>query len=282
MRPIEIARLAAARLRTQANRWLGLATQRRVDFVIAGVQKAGTSALEKYLRQHPQLCFPDVKELHFFDDERVFAAARPDYRSYHAHFHARPQHLLLGEATPIYAYWHDAPRRIWQYNPAMKLIVVLRNPIDRAYSHWNMQRQRGKEPLWFGEAIRCEAERCRAALPWQHRLYSYVDRGFYVEQLRRLQRFFPPAQLLVLRQEAVRREPAASLAEVCRFLGIEALPATQPHVVHARGYEEPLPDADWEYLRGVYEAEIAALERLMNWDCQDWLARRAAPAAAAP
>jgi hypothetical protein len=275
MRPSHIARLLVARLRTQANRWLCCSTQRRVNFVIAGVQKAGTSALEKYLREHPQLCFPDIKELHFFDDERAFATAQPDYQSYHAHFHTRPDHLLLGEATPIYAYWHDAPRRIWQYNPAMKLIVVLRNPIDRAYSHWNMERQRGKESLSFGEAIRREADRCRAALPLQHRIYSYVDRGFYVEQLRRLQRFFPPAQLLVLRQEALRHDPAGSLAEVCRFLEIAELPPVESHVVHARTYEAPMDDADWDYLRDVYQAEIASLERLLNWDCQDWLARPA-------
>jgi hypothetical protein len=273
MRPSQIASFTAARLRTEANRWFGRSTARRVDFIIAGVQKSGTSALEKYLRQHDQICFPDVKELHFFDDEGAFANGRPDYQGYHAHFHVRRSHVLLGEATPIYAYWHDAPRRMWEYNPAMKLIIVLRNPIDRAYSHWNMERQRGKETLSFSEAIRREPERCRAALPLQHRHYSYVDRGFYVEQLRRLQRFFPPAQLLVLRQETLRHEHAASLATVCRFLDVDELPALESHVVHARTYEAPMSDADWDYLHDVYETEIASLERLLNWDCQDWLAR---------
>jgi hypothetical protein len=69
-------------------------------------------------------------------------------------------------------YWYDAPRRIWQYNPDMRIVILLRNPVDRAYSHWNMERERGAEPLEFRQAIATEADRCRAALPAQHRVFS--------------------------------------------------------------------------------------------------------------
>ena len=109
----------------------------RVDFAIAGVQKAGTTALFDYLSDEPELSLSHVKETHFFDDdERDWA--RPDYAPYHALFDA-PDGRLRGEATPIYLYWPKVLERICAYNPAMKLIVVLRDPVERAWSHWRME-----------------------------------------------------------------------------------------------------------------------------------------------
>ena len=89
----------------------------------------------------------------------------------------------------------------------MRLIVILRNPIERAYSHWAMEHQRGDDPLPFALALEQEEARCREALPFQHRVFSYVDRGFYSAQLRRLWRFFGREQVLVLTQEELRLSP---------------------------------------------------------------------------
>src|SRR6201995_2856190 len=144
----------------------------KVEFVIGGTQKGGTSALASFLRQHPQICMPaDRKELHFFDREEAFTG-KPDYRAYHSSFRPEKNQTVIGEATPIYMYWNPAPARIWTYNPAMKWIVILRDPAERAFSAWNMEKQRGRENLSFEEAIEREAARCREALPMQHRLYS--------------------------------------------------------------------------------------------------------------
>jgi hypothetical protein len=162
----------------------------KVDFLIAGVQKGGTTALDTYLRQHPQICMANSKEIHFFDDENIFSQGKPDYSLYHACFNKAAGHVVSGEATPIYAYWHDSPRRIWEYNSEMKIILILRNPIERAFSHWNMERHRNAEALSFWDAIQGESLRCRDALPLQHRVYSYTDRGFYTEQVRRIWRYF--------------------------------------------------------------------------------------------
>jgi len=158
----------------------------KVNFLICGVQKGGTTAMYNYLSGHPEVFLVKRKEAHFFDFERFFQTAQIDYSIYHSLFNPTPQQRVLGESTPIYMYWHEAPKRIWQYNPDMKLIAVLRNPIDRAYSHWNMEYDRKTDSLPFWEALQSEAQRCREALPYQHRVYSYVDRGFYTEQLRRL------------------------------------------------------------------------------------------------
>src|SRR3982750_3475417 len=126
----------------------------KVNFVIGGTQKGGTSALDSFLRQHPQICLPnDLKEVHFFDREEMFRTDKPDYDKYHAHFRPCPQHLAIGEASPIYMYWNAAPPRIRAYNADMKWILMLRNPVDRAYSAWTMERNRGAEQLSFEEAV---------------------------------------------------------------------------------------------------------------------------------
>src|SRR5258708_21787754 len=118
-----------------------MAAPEKVGFIVAGAQKAGTSALDAYLREHPELCLPRQKEVHFFDTNRFFAVEPVDYTRYHSYFNPRPSHRLLGEVTPAYLYWPTAAERIARYNPAMKLIMVLRNPVTRAFSQCNMTRQ---------------------------------------------------------------------------------------------------------------------------------------------
>jgi hypothetical protein len=249
---------------------------RRVDFVIAGTQKGGTTALDFYLRQHSEIGMADCKEVHFFDREEYFRDGTPPYSTYHAHFTRNTSCKLLGEATPIYMYWHDAPRRIREYNPDVRIIVILRNPIDRAYSHWNMLRATGMETLSFREAIHREEERCYEALPCQHRLYSYVDRGFYVDQLRRIWTCFPEDQTLCLKTENLRDHPQRTLEDVCRFLRINPPNSIVPQEVHANLYACSMRRRERDYLRRVFECEIRNLERLLGWDCSDWLSETTA------
>jgi len=244
----------------------------KVDFIICGVQKGGTTALYTYLKQHPQLCMSAKKELHFFDNEAIFASPKPNYDSYHLAFKPQAVNQLLGEATPIYMYWHDAPKRIWQYHSDIKLIVLLRNPIERAFSHWNMERSRKQDGLSFMEAITCELERCREALPLQHRVYSYVDRGFYSAQLRNLWRYFPKKNVLILKYDDFKENPLDTLHAVCQFLGIETF---QGFVASDAGYfpySTALSNMEKDHLKSIFEYEIKSLERLLDWDCRAWLA----------
>lgn len=243
----------------------------KVDFVISGTQKGGTTALDFYLRNHPQICMAKIKEVHFFDNEERFKDGHPDYDLYHSAFEPNPSHKLLGETTPIYMYWHDAPKRIWQYNPGMKHIVLLRNPIDRAYSHWNMERSRSADALSFWNAIRLEAQRCREVLPLQHRVYSYLDRGFYSEQLRRLWMFFSQEQVLVLRNEDLKMKLNDTLRKVSDFLEIDEFMNVEPMDVHSRPYQAPMSPQEKEFLHTVFEYEIRLLERMLGWDCSHWL-----------
>jgi hypothetical protein len=242
-----------------------------VDFVVCGTQKGGTSALDAYLREHAEICMAEKKEVHFFDNDRYFSGRTPDYATYHSWFDPKPTHKLIGEATPIYMYWFDAPRRIWEYNPDMKIVVVLRNPMERAFSHWNMERSRGADDSTFWKAIQNERQSCREALPHQHRVFSYVDRGFYLEQLRRIWTYFPTEQVLVIKNEDLRNHPDSTLRELCGFLGVRQLGALKPKSVHSLEYKTAMSEREMAYLRDVYEFEIKALERALNWHCSDWL-----------
>ena len=243
----------------------------RVDFLICGAQKGGTTALSAYLWQHPEICMAEKKEVHCFDSENFFRSGQPDFSAYHSHFNRQPSHKLAGEATPIYMYWRDAPQRIWKYNADMKLIVVLRNPIERAYSHWNMERARGADSLSFWDAIHSEELRCRETLPYQHRIYSYIDRGFYLEQLRRLWFFFPKKQVLILRNEDLRKTPRDVMAMVAEFLGVTPIQPMEVLDVHSQPYLNEMSNREKEYLRSIFEYEIKGIGRTLGWDCSNWL-----------
>lgn len=236
----------------------------RVTFLIAGVQKGGTTALFDYLRDYPDIALPQTKELHFFDDEGL-DWDHPAYDVYHAAFPevgGRP----CGEATPIYTWWPNALERIRAYNPAMRLIVVLRDPVQRAWSHWRMEYARGVETHPFDWCIREGRQRAFDARPWgHHREFSYVERGFYGEQIERLYALFPRQQALVLRSDDLRRGPDETLGRVRAFLGLPPAPTPASREVHVGAdiaYPSTLTAADVEYLRGVYAKDAERLADL--------------------
>ena len=242
----------------------------KVQFLICGTQKGGTTALADYLRKHPELFLPKQKELHFFDDENQDWAAT-NYEHYESCFCDAPSAAICGEATPIYMYWDPSPARIWNYNPAMKLIVLLRNPISRAYAHWAMETRRGQETLPFEDALIQEEARCRKTLPQQHRVFSYQDRGFYSQQIRRLWHFFGREAVLVIRQEALRADPMGTLNHICQHLGVKPMPEVEPLQSHSGQYKEPLSKEALIQLKKHFRWEILALQDLLEWDCQNWL-----------
>lgn len=239
----------------------------RVDFIIGGTQKGGTSALDSFLRQHPQICMPETrKELHFFDRSEEDR----DYKKYHANFRPQPQHRMFGEASPIYMYWEAAPYRIWSYNPQMKWFLLLRNPVERAFSAWNMETKRGAETLPFAEAIETEAERRREALPLQHRVFSYLDRGFYAHQIRRLFNMFGREQCLVLLTEELRNDHEATLRRVFDFLNVDFSHIPPATSVFEQEYSATLDNDLRRRLIDLFYFDIKELERLLGRDLSSW------------
>lgn len=244
----------------------------KVNFLIGGTQKGGTTALDSYLRKHPSVSMAKQKEVHYFDNETHFRKVAVDHSLYHKSFESGCADKIIGEATPIYMYWYAVPKRVWDYNQEMRWILVLRNPIERAYSHWNMERNRGAESLPFLEALLYEKERCREVLPEQHRVYSYADRGFYTEQIRRIWHYFPTEQTLVLKSDDLQTSPGAVLNKVCSFLGVEDMPKDSYEMKHVGAYEAAMSSVERAYLKNIFEIEVRALEELLGWDCASWIA----------
>jgi Sulfotransferase domain len=240
----------------------------KVGFLVAGVQKGGTTALFDYLSEHPDLLFADVKEVHFFDNEAV-DWLDPDYEAYHARFappaDGRPR--LWGEATPIYLYWPRCLERIAAYNPAMKLILVFRDPVERAWSHWRMEYARGAETQPFSWCIREGRERVNTdpSAPGHHREFSYVERGLYGQQVQRLLNIFSRDQVLFLRSDDLRLSPGRILGRVCDFLNAPHFPSVEvknSHVGKEIAGHDRISDSDDQYLRSIYREDQGVFRQL--------------------
>ncbi len=240
----------------------------KIDFLILGAQKSGTSALVHFLKQHPQIDYCKKKEGHFFDKEENFTASPVDYSPYHQLFSF--DKLISGESSPSYLYWKPAPQRAFEYNPNLKLIVSLRNPIERAFSHWNMMSRRGWDKKSFSEAIREESQRVAKDLPLQNKPLSYVDRGFYSVQLTRWFEYFSPEQFLIIKNTQIKKSHQETLDTIFSFLGVEKI-ALPEEDIHARIYDTVMSSEDKHWLLSVYQQEIKDLERLLGWDCSEWL-----------
>jgi hypothetical protein len=199
------------------------------DFLIIGAQKGGTSFLYHLLTQHPLVEPANRKEVHFFDG--MYGLGAEWYRwCFPQPKEIDGQKTISGEATPSYLYYPAVPKRVAETVPQAKLIVVLRDPIDRAYSHYQMQVKRGMEVNAFEEAI-------------EHQGSTYLPRGFYVEQLLRWSEFFSREQMLVIKSEHFFEAPIESLNIVLDYLdlppwGPEASQLRKKH--HKGDYEETL------------------------------------------
>jgi len=242
-----------------------------VSFLGCGAQKSGTSALDNYLRQHPQICLPDQKEIHYFDNEYNFRYHNVNYLKYHSFFQKSSNHRIAGEVTPAYMYWDNAMSRVWEYNPRIRILILLRNPILRAYSHWNMNRIKGVEEHSFLGAISSREEGLRAKLPFQNKKFAYLDRGFYSSQIRRIYRFFPEEQVLIKQSTDLAKQPLQTMSEIFEFLGVEPIAVQEDKPIHEGIYERPMSDDEREFLLSFYQFEIKELEKLLGWDCSDWL-----------
>src|ERR1051326_4462527 len=198
-----------------------LRTKRKIDrlnFILAGAQKSGTTALHYFLSRHPRITMGDQQEIHFFDNDALFVS-EVDYEELHKHYPSLARSTVAGDCTPSYIYHKPAAERIWKYNPKIKLLILLRNPVDRAFAHWNMQRFKGREPLDFFDAVREEQTRIAGAPANEARRFAYVDRGFYSRQLARLFQFFPSEQVKVVKFEEFKDNQRETLAAIFSFLG---------------------------------------------------------------
>ncbi|PJJ56408.1 sulfotransferase domain-containing protein [Mumia flava] len=192
-------------------------------FLIVGAQKCGTTTLAATLRQHPQITMARPKELHFFD-------RRPERGLdwYAEQFKPNRRTKQWGEATPAYMYLPETREAIHEAVPQARLVVILRDPVKRAYSHFWHTKRKGREDLdSFEEALALEPERLATGTMRERAQYSYVDRGHYVDQLEALARLYGRDRLHVLLLDDLIADRDTTLEQVLGFLGVDASKAGQ-------------------------------------------------------
>lgn len=246
--------------------------QPRIAFVIGGVQKGGTTALASFMVRHPRIALPKGKEAHVFDApdfDETWSISQVEQR-YQPYFEQERSEAMHGDATPIYCFHPRLIQRIADYNPRMKWIVILRHPVERALSHYHMERSRRWEhwPLWPALLLerwrlRGHAEDFSSDSPL--RRFSYRARGDYARQLDGLYRHFPKSQVLVLRNEDLASQPMATLGRVWAFLGVEALAAGAagdfPRVFEGDYRRQPRRGWRWAVLNLFFRRSLNALDR---------------------
>ncbi|QXJ23770.1 sulfotransferase [Actinomadura graeca] len=201
------------------------------DFLVCGAPKAGTTALHAALAGHPSLYMSPVKEPKFFltDGPPPTRGGPGDAQTYREHvwrradyealFDEAPPGTLRGESTPFYLYDLASQRRIRALIPEVRLITILRDPVERAHSNWTHLWSAGLEPI--SDVVRaCAAEERRIEDGWAA-FWHYVRLGRYGEQLQHLLTLFPREQVLVFRYRDLLERPAEALDRICSFLGVE-------------------------------------------------------------
>jgi Sulfotransferase domain len=237
-------------------------------FLVVGAKRAGTSSLYRYLTSHPEVrpC-KSGKGTHYFD-----VAYGRGWRWYRSSFPLATRGGITGEASPYYMFHPLAASRIADALPDARLIVVLRDPVERAWSHYHNERRLQVEPLSFEDAIGSEPERLAgqaermAADPGYHsfawRHYSYLARGRYAEQLERLYELFPPSHVLVVQSELLLADPNRALQDVWPFLGVAPFTVQDRFNIKPNHSFERMAAATRERLQAYFAESNRRLYRL--------------------
>lgn len=213
------------------------------NFLIIGAAKGGTTSLYYYLSQHPQIYMSPVKEPRFFalegedlnfssPDELFIENSVICFDDYQKLFDGVTDEIAIGEASPLYLYSKKAPSRIKHYVPEVKLIAILRDPVDRAYSSYMHYVREGYEKYSFSEAL--EAEEKRIQENWVYMWY-YKRCGYYYEQIKRYLDIFDSSQIKVCLYDDLRNDTSLFLKDIFDFLGVDKSFTPDLSILNASG-----------------------------------------------
>lgn len=238
------------------------------DFLVIGAQKGGTTSLYNYLIEHPGIVPAFTKEVHFFDKDYSkglawYRANFPTYleKYYLERFHR--QKCITGEATPYYLFHPRAPHRVAKTLPMAKFIVLLRNPVDRAYSQYAHQVRQGYETLSFEDALAEEEKRTTKErenllkderyFSFNDKHYTYLSRGKYIDQLKVWMELFPREQFLILKSENFYSDPESTLKKTFGFLDLPAVELQKEYTPFNNGTYSKMEPATRKRLIAYFE-----------------------------
>ena len=268
----------------QIARYVSRVECRAPDFLIVGAQKGGTTSLYSYLAQHPNVIPAVRKEVHYFENPSSRARGESWYRSFFAtesylrrHERRLGSTALTGEAT-TYMPYPRIPRMLHQVSPSARLIFLLRNPVERAYSHYRhiCRSYPGTERHTFSEAIRIEPQRIQPDLDaiardeWHDdatlRLFSYCHSGLYAEQLKAWLEHFPRENMYITESERFFERPGEIVAEVRNFLTLPAYDFDFSKKFNVGGYTDQISRDDREFLIDKFSSDRAELREILGPD----------------
>lgn len=247
----------------------------RPSFFILGVQKGGTSTLHKYLSASEEIYFPFKKELHFFD-----AYYDKGWEWYWDKFmiQENSKFKVSGEATPYYFFHPFIPAKIYSKFPEGKFIVLLRNPVERAFSHYQMSARRGIEDRTFEEAIRREK---KLIFKQYLRMFfdkrfnqihvekSYLSRGFYYKQAKRWLKYYRLDNFLFLKSEDLFNNPQETVFKVCDFLKVKRINVSEPEIINKGNYKDKISPVLYEEVARYFRKDVRKMSDLTGLKL-DW------------
>jgi Sulfotransferase domain len=258
------------------------------DFMIIGAKRGGTTSLYNYLLEHPRVlpllpARQRIKGPHFFDSN--FSRGMRWYRSHFptaAYRRMRErdgQPVITGESSPYYLFHPLAAERAARLAPGTKVIVLLRDPVERAWSHYKERVRHGAEPLSFEEAVEREPERLRGEaerivsepgyLSYAHEQQSYLAQGRYLDSLPAWQDRFPPERMLIMPSEEMYADPQAALDRVTAFLGLPSW-GLRDRTKHNYHPAAGMSDATRRELSVTFEQHNRDLAKLLDMRFDDW------------
>ena len=249
------------------------------DFIIVGAQRAGTTSLYNYLIEHPLIMPAFRKEVHFFDSN--YNKGLHWYKAFFPFKFEKTlkQNSLTGEASPYYLFYPHTAERIKKKLPKIKIIILLRDPVDRAYSHYNHEVNLGHEQLSFKEAIGKEEERLAPEYKkimnddkyysFNHDHYSYLARGRYIEQIESWVNQYPSDQLIIIRSEDLFNDTQRIISQVFSFLKLPDYKVKYFKEYNRISYKEMGLDIKYklnEYFKPYNIKLYSYLNKNFSWD----------------
>jgi len=237
------------------------------NFLIIGATKAGTTSIHNYIGQHPEVFVCPRKETNYFAQNSALCLLEDtisNLEEYEEQFVDVKDEKAIGETSPAYLAVPDAPKLIHETIPDVKLIAILRDPAERAYSHFLMRRKQGKE-LRESFARCMEEEDIDPAR-------SYWHRGLYGEQLERYYKLFKPEQILIILYEDFVSDQLGTIQQIFAFLDVDD--SFKPDIskrYNANPPAEPLSDGMRKKLIEMYREDILKAQELIEKDLSDWL-----------